>query len=90
MIHIEKLVPEIYKESRDFRVFLKLLDIIINSSKYDIDNWTILYDPLLCPDRFLPLLADIIGYRYDNDLSVTENRIIMHEFNSMIKNTFIN
>lgn len=86
MIHVNKLVPEIYKDSRDFRVFLKLIDIIVNPIKYDIDNWTTLYDPLLCPDNFLPLLADLIGYRYDNNLSVLENRIIMHEFNSMIKN----
>lgn len=86
MVHIEKLVPEIYRDSRDFKVFLKLLDIVINSQKYDIDNWTTLYDPLLCIDKFLPLLSDIIGYRYDNTLSVTENRIIMNEFNSMIKN----
>lgn len=86
MIHVNKLVPEIYRDSRDFRVFLKLIDIIINSSKYDIDNWTTLYDPKLCKDQFLPLLADLIGYRYDNSLSVMENRIIMSEFNSMIKN----
>lgn len=86
MIRINNLVPEIYKESRDFRVFLKLLDIVVNTCKYDIDEWTSLYDPLLCKKEFLPLLADFIGYRYDNNLSVTENRIIMSEFNTMIKN----
>lgn len=86
MVNVNKLVPEIYCESRDFRVFLKLLDIVINSCKYDIDNWTTLYDPLQCPENFLPLLADFIGYRYDNSLSVTENRVIMSEFNTMIKN----
>lgn len=86
MVNVNKLVPEIYRESRDFRVFLKLLDIVINSCKYDIDNWTTLYDPLQCPENFLPLLADFIGYRYDTSLSVTENRVIMSEFNTMIKN----
>ena len=54
--------------------------------EYDIDNWTTLYDPLQCPENFLPLLADFIGYRYDTSLSVTENRVIMSEFNTMIKN----
>ena len=86
MVNVNKLVPEIYRESRDFRVFLKLLDIVINSCKYDIANWTTLYDPLQCPENFLPLLADFIGYRYDTSLSVTENRVIMSEFNTMIKN----
>ncbi len=86
MIRINNLVPEIYRESRDFRVFLKLLDIVINTCKYDIDEWTSLYDPLTCKKEFLPLLADFLGYRYDNSLSVIENRIIMSEFNTMIKN----
>lgn len=86
MIHINRLVPEIYRESRDFRVFLKLLDMIVNVQKYDIDNWTTLYDPMRCPEKFLPLLADMIGYRYDTGLSTMENRVIMSEFNSILKN----
>lgn len=86
MIRLERLVPEIYRDSRDFRVFLKLFSLIVDVQKHDIDNWTTLYDPMLCPDEFLPLLSDFIGYRYDSSLSVTENRVIMSEFNTVIKN----
>lgn len=79
-------VPEVYRSSRDFRVFLNLLDLTLDDIKYDIDNWLTLYSPMKCPVKFLPYLADMIGYKYNTQLSVTENRIIMTRFVQMIKN----
>ena len=86
MVDIKSLVPEVYRESRDFKVFLRLIDYIINPIKYDIDNWLDLYDPMACPVSFLPLLADLLGYTYNNSISAKENRIIMSKFVEMVKN----
>lgn len=86
MIDLNNLVPDVYKTSRDFRVFLRLLELVISDIKYDIDNWLDLYSPLKCPMAFLPYLADLIGYNYNTQLSVKENRIIMSKFVNMIKN----
>lgn len=86
LLDLNNLVPEVYRSSRDFKVFLKLLEYVVSSAKYDIDNWLDLYDPLKCPVRFLSYLADLIGYKYNTSLSVAENRIIMSKFVEMIKN----
>lgn len=86
LLDLNSLVPDVYKTSRDFKVFLRLLEYVASSAKYDIDNWLNLYNPLKCPVKFLGYLADLIGYKYNTSLSVAENRIIMSKFVEMIKN----
>ena len=86
ILDLNNLVPEVYRSSRDFKVFLRLLEYIMSSTKYDIDNWLDLYNPLKCPVKFLSYLADLIGYKYNTQLSVAENRIIMSKFVEMLKN----
>lgn len=85
-VYTEKFVPQIYKESRDFRVFLKLIDMIVTTTRYEIDNWIKLYDPMECPEQFLELLADFVGYEYNNKLSIAESRIIIANFVQLLKN----
>lgn len=84
--YVEKFVPEVYKESRDFRVFVKLLDMICQTTKYDIDSWIKLYDAYECPQYFLPLLADMVGYKYDTKFTFEESRVIIGNFVAMLKN----
>ena len=86
ILDLNEMAPDVYKNSRDFKVFLRLLEYIVSSTKYDIDTWLDLYTPMKCPLRFLPLLADLIGYNYNTSLSIDENRIIMSKFVEMIKN----
>jgi phage tail-like protein len=86
LLDLNDLTPEVYRSSRDFKVFLRLLEYVISSTKYDIDNWLDLYNPMKCPIKFLSFLADLIGYKYNTSLSVEENRIIMSKFVEMIKN----
>lgn len=85
-ISIRNKVPQVLNESRDFNVFLKLLDIIYQTNKYDIDNWIKLYDITECPYEFLSMLADFVGYEYDNTVSISESRIILKNFISLLKN----
>ena len=86
VVKLESFVPDIYKDSRDFKVFLKLLDFVYESVKYDVDNWITLYDPMKTPDDFLPLLGEMLGFDNDIKFSTSELRIILSNFIELIKN----
>lgn len=79
-------VPEIYKESADFRFFLKWFETALSKVKYDTDNMMDLYDPQRCPAELLWLLADTIGFKYDSRLCNAFNRLVLLYFMSMIRN----
>lgn len=79
-------VPLIYRSSRDFEAILKLLDTLLTTNKYEIDTLINLYVPEDCYEDFLPLLAEHIGYKYNYDDKVSENRIIIANFPKMIRN----
>lgn len=78
-------VPKILRDSRDFQVFLRLLDIVYNTSEYDTTHLYNLYDADECPSEFLPLLANLIGYKYDNSISVAQNRFIIKNYKSLMR-----
>lgn len=78
-------VPETYYESRDYRVFLKLLGILVSVMKSNIDSFPSLYSPDDCPDNMVNLLASMVGYKYNSSLSVEDNRIIIKYFPYMIR-----
>lgn len=79
-------VPEIYKESADFRFFLKWFESALSRIKYDTENMFDLYDPLRCPDWLLWMLGDTVGYKYDDRLPTAFNRLVILYFMSMIRN----
>ena len=80
-------VPEIYKESADFRFFMKWFDYALTKTQYDTANMMDLYDPLRCPKDLLWLLGDTMGFRYDNrgELCEAFNRFVMLYFMSLIR-----
>lgn len=78
--------PEIYKESDDFRFFLKWFDHCLTPTQYDTENFYDLYDPLKCPDWLLWMLSDTMGYKYNSDLPTSYNRFVLLYFMSMIRN----
>ena len=85
-MHIKDIpVPEIYKESADFRFFLKWFDYALTKTQYDTSNMMDLYDPLRCPKDLLWLLGDTMGYQYDDRLCAAFNRFAMLFFMSLIK-----
>lgn len=85
-VYTEGLVPQIYRESRDFKVFLKLLDCVIRVTKHDINNWLDIYDPLKCNTEFLEMLADFVGYFKDLNLTIAETRVLIKNFPQLLKN----
>lgn len=71
MFRLQDNVPDIYvTESRDFQLFCKLVDFIVNSTKYNIDSIVDLLDTTKINDNMLSLLATKLGffpkYEYDS------------------------
>lgn len=80
-------LPEVYvQESSDFRFFLDWIKTCLSTSKYDTENMFDLYDPLRCKQELLWMLADTIGFRYDDRLPAAFNRLVILYFMSMIRN----
>ena len=79
-------VPEIYKSSDDFRFFLKWFENALSRIQYDTENMPDLYDPLRCPEDLLWMLADTMGFKYDDRLPTAFNRLVLLYFMSMIRN----
>lgn len=83
---VHNYTPEAYSDSREFRVFLRQLSFLTTVTKYNIDHFPDLYDPDSCPDHMLPLLADLVGYKYNESKSVKSNRQIIKNFPYLIRN----
>ena len=79
-------VPDIYTDSQDFRFFLKWFELALTKVHYDTENGYDLYDPLKCPSNLLWMLADTMGYKYDDRLPASFNRFVLLYFMSMIRN----
>lgn len=80
-------VPQVYKEeSADFRFFLKWFENSLSKIQYDTENTPDLYDPLRCPSWLLWMLADTMGFKYDDRLTTAYNRLVLVYFMSMIRN----
>ena len=79
-------VPDVYKrESSDFRFFLKWFEEALQKVKYDHEHAFDLYDPLRCPRQLLWMLADTMGYKYDDRLPPSFCRLVLLYFMSMIR-----
>lgn len=80
-------VPSVYTdESSDFRFFLNWFIQSLDHVKYDTDHFFDLYDPQRCPAKLLWMLADTMGYKYDDRLPTSFNREVLLYFMSMIRN----
>lgn len=77
MIESRQYVPDHYEKSRDFQVFLKIVDLVVNAAKADIDYFTSLLSPDQCKARMLPLLSNYVGKNYWYDESVKFNRTVI-------------
>lgn len=80
-------VPEVYKEeSADFRFFLRWVQICLTLIKSDTENFMDVYDPLRVKKELLWMLADTMGFKYDDRLPYAYNRLVLMYFMSMIRN----
>lgn len=79
-------IPEVYKESADFRTLLTWFSEALTKIKYDTENLFDLYDAQRCKDSLLWMLADTMGFKYDNRLPTSFNRLVLLYFMSIIRN----
>ena len=79
-------LPEVYLDSEDFRLFKRWFVESLSKTQYDTENIFDLYDPLRCPTDLLWALADTMGFRYDDRLPASFNRLVLVYFMSMIYN----
>ena len=85
VLNSKQYIPEVYARERDMQVFTTLIDILLTTSKYDIDTLYQLYDASICPEQFLPEFANTLNYVYDKANTVTSNRKILDIFMTMMK-----
>lgn len=83
---VNNYTPEAYSDSRDYRVLLRQLGFLTTVFKYNIDHFPDLYDADECPDHMLPLLASLVGYKYNDNKSVKSNRQIIKNFPYLLRN----
>ena len=78
-------IPQVYKESADFRFFIEWFNECLTRLKYDIENLPDLYDPLRVPEHLIWMLGDTKGFVYDDRLPAAFNRLVLLYFASMIR-----
>lgn len=79
-------IPDIYTDSADFRFFLKWFETALEKVKYDTENLFDCYDFQRCNSSLLWMLADTIGFKFDDRFCTAYNRLVMMYFMSMIRN----
>ena len=85
MVFSDIPLPEIYKESADFRFFLRWIELCLSDIQYKTDNLIDLLDPQKCPSNLLWMLGDTCGYKYDERASVAFNRLVIMYFAKLIR-----
>lgn len=85
IIESKNFIPQVMRRSRDMQAICKILDLLINNFKTNVDYWTSLIDFDTCPDHLLPLLASYVGYKYDYTESYSTNRLIIKHYPEMIR-----
>lgn len=85
MNRFELSMPDCYLESSDFRFFLKWVTESLYKLKFNLDTFFDLYDPLRCSADLLWMLADTMGFKFDDRLPIAYNRLVLLYFMSMIR-----
>ena len=86
MIKLQENVPQYYVEqSRDFQLFLRVLDCIQNGVKFDIDSMIYLLDPTKVNNRMLSLFCERVGFYPKRELNSNMLRYIISAFPYLMK-----
>lgn len=78
-------VPEVYSDSRDYRVFLRLASILMSVLRDNIGGVPTLYSADDCPETMLSLLASMVGYNYDSSRTIESNRMIIKYYPLLLR-----
>ena len=87
MIRLQDKTPEVYcAESRDFQLFCRLYDCVINGVKFDIDTIPDILDAMTCRTSMLQLLQTKLGFFTNKKLTDDALRYVLTAFPIMVKN----
>lgn len=86
MFRLQDNVPNNYIDnSRDFQLFIRILDCLQNATKFDIDTMIYLFDPMRVNSKILDLLCSKVGFYPKRDIDVNTLRYIIAAFPYLIK-----
>lgn len=86
MILLENNVPPVYvDESRDFQIFLRAYNVILNMIKQDADTLQYLTDSEQCESKILPLLKTKLGFFTTYPINDSMLRGILAAFPIIVK-----
>lgn len=86
MFRTQDNVPQYYiDKSRDFQLIGRLLDLIVNDLKFDIDSICNILDPLEARDNLLVLLAERVGYFPEFEINSEVLRYVISAFPYIMK-----
>lgn len=87
LLNLEDRTPPVYcEESRDFQLFLRLMDGIYNSVKNDVDGIINITDSSLIKTELLPLLQTKLGFFSNYSIDSDVLRTILCAFPTILKN----
>ena len=87
MIRLQDKTPEVYcAESRDFQLFCRLYDCVLNGVKFDIDTIPDILDAMKCRSSMLALLQTKLGFFTNKKLTDEALRYVLTAFPIMVKN----
>lgn len=79
-------IPQPYvSESRDFQVFMRVLDFVQNSVKFDIDSMTSIIDTDAIPGAYVDRLKSKVGFFTNNIYSDDTLRKVMSAFPHIVR-----
>lgn len=87
MFRVEHNVPEVYvQESRDFQLFSRLYDLVLQSSRFSVDSLELASDTQRCNNTLLSLLGSKLGiFEEFTDVPDSVLRLILDAFPHIVK-----
>lgn len=77
---VEHMIPNIYEQSYDMRIIARLIDAEAEILRYYTEHILDCYSPEHCPQNLLEVLAEHIGFDYQELKSVMYNRVVLKNF----------
>lgn len=80
-------LPLVYLEnSRDFQLFARLWNMLFLGKKHKAKSILNVLDPMLCPEQYLDLLRDRLGFEPTIKIEPKDMRVILKAFPWLIRN----
>lgn len=86
VIRLQNETPEVYTaQSRDFQVLCRAYDVLINSTKFDVDSIKKISDTSKIRSNMLPLLQTKLGFFSNAQANSEELRLLLEAFPLLVK-----